>query len=77
MNRLTVRASAFTGSGPADLAHPTSPSRLSVHAERPVHEPLVHNIQFTCPQPDINKVPARNHTNDQPGQTNAADSSRS
>lgn len=34
IDRLTVRASAATGSGPADLAHLTSLSRLSIHAER-------------------------------------------
>ncbi|AEY85417.1 hypothetical protein SHJG_0136 [Streptomyces hygroscopicus subsp. jinggangensis 5008] len=32
-----------------------------------MHEPLMHSIQFTRPQPDISKVPTHNHTNDQTG----------
>lgn len=32
------------------------------------HSSIAQSSQFTCPQPDIGKVPTHTHTNDRPGQ---------
>lgn len=45
-----------------------SQSRLTrLRPAETAHEPLMHRIQFTRPQPEIRKIPTHNHTNDRPG----------
>lgn len=73
----TVRAvmAGLLGQGPAVLALQRSNQPPHIGQRRlprlrpaePVHEPLVHRIQFTRPHTHISKVPTHNHINERPG----------
>lgn len=58
LDRPTVRTSAVTGSGPAELAHLTSLSRLSVHAER-LTQPSSQSSQLDEPRLDVPEADGR------------------